>query len=158
VRSVPCFCFSGGGGGEGTHTHTQHTHTKIGALTVPPCHPTLFLRPGDTPHPFLRSGRTAYDWMAAYSPIDNIVPQAPYPTILATAGLHDPRVGYWEPAKYAAKVRAVGAPRGPVMLKVDLGAGHFSKSGRFDVLKEKAFEHAFLLKAVGMLGAKKGRP
>jgi oligopeptidase B len=96
-----------------------------------------------------------YAWMAAYSPIDNVVPRAPYPSVLATAGLHDPRVGYWEPAKWVATLRAVGAPRGPVLLKVDTGAGHFSKSGRFDVLKEKAFEHAFLLKAVGMLGAAK---
>jgi oligopeptidase B len=97
----------------------------------------------------------AYAAMAAYSPVDCIVPGGAYPAILATGGLHDPRVGYWEPAKWVATLRARAAPRGPVLLKVDTGAGHFSKSGRFAVLGEKATELAFLLKAVGRLGEKK---
>lgn len=96
-----------------------------------------------------------YASLAAISPIDNVVPGGRYPAILATGGLHDPRVGYWEPAKWIATLRAKAAPRGPVLLKIDTGAGHFSKSGRFAVLTEKAFELAFLLKAVGKLGDKK---
>ena len=94
-----------------------------------------------------------YACMAGYSPVDNVVKGGRYPTILATAGLHDPRVGYWEPAKWVATLRRDADPRGPVLLKCELGAGHFSTTGRFKVLKEVALEHAFLLKAVGRLHA-----
>ncbi len=97
----------------------------------------------------------AYTALAATSPVDNVASGGRYPAILATGGLHDPRVGYWEPAKWVATLRAKANPRGPVLLKIDTGAGHFSKSGRFAVLTEKALELAFLLKAVGKLGDKK---
>jgi oligopeptidase B len=97
----------------------------------------------------------AYTSIAAYSPIDNVVPGAAYPTVMATCGLHDPRVGYWEPAKWVARLRAVGAPRGPILLKTELGAGHFSKSGRLERLLPVAEEHAFVLKSMGLLHAPK---
>jgi len=83
-----------------------------------------------------------YRYMKSYSPCDNVVSGAPYPHILITAGLHDPRVGYWEPAKHTALLRRERGVRDGVKpmlaLKVDLGAGHFSKSGRFDRLGEQA--------------------
>lgn len=135
-----------------------------------------------------------HECIGAYAPVDNVVPGAKYPTILVTAGLHDPRVGYWEPAKvkmnkktkcffrfffrfrfffaqkvtyfqkiykntkniqWVARIRELGKPRGPVIFKCDLGAGHFSKSGRFDRLSEVALEHGFLLKTFGLLRAER---
>ncbi|GAB4817223.1 hypothetical protein N2152v2_004269 [Parachlorella kessleri] len=96
------------------------------------------------------SQKEFYDYMKSYSPVDNLRPAA-YPNILVTAGLHDPRVGYWEPAKYVAKLRQLKTDRNLLLLKCDMGAGHFSQSGRFDRLKEMAVEFAFLLKCQGML-------
>jgi oligopeptidase B len=68
-----------------------------------------------------------------------------YPNILVTAGLHDPRVQYWEPAKYVAKLRLKKTNSNMLLLKCELGAGHFSHSGRFDLLRELATSLAFLL-------------
>ncbi|GBF88888.1 oligopeptidase B [Raphidocelis subcapitata] len=76
-----------------------------------------------------------------------------YPNILVTAGLHDPRVGYWEPAKWVAKLRSLKTDSNLLLLKTELGAGHFSVTGRFERLKEVALEYAFLLKASGQLDA-----
>ena len=101
------------------------------------------------PHPH---HTTAHHHRRSYSPVDNIRP-ARYPSVLVTAGLHDPRVGYWEPAKYVAALRAARTDRGLTLLKCELGAGHFSQSGRFDRLKEVAVEYAFLLKCTGMAAA-----
>jgi oligopeptidase B len=94
-----------------------------------------------------------YDYMKSYSPIDNIKAGEEYPNLLVTGGLHDPRVGYWEPAKLVAKLRRLAAKKAGklLLLKLEMGAGHFSQSGRFDKLKEVAQEHAFLLKCQGML-------
>jgi oligopeptidase B len=89
----------------------------------------------------------AYDQIAAYSPYDNVTPR-PYPAILATGGLSDPRVTYWEPAKWAAKLRAVTTSEAPVLLKINMEAGHGGASGRFDFLKEIALDYAFALWAV----------
>jgi len=91
-----------------------------------------------------------YHYMKSYSPVDNIQAAA-YPNILITAGLHDPRVGYWEPAKFCALLREQKTDDNLLLFKCDMGAGHFSQSGRFDRLKEVALEHAFLLKCLGML-------
>ncbi|PRW44843.1 prolyl endopeptidase-like isoform A [Chlorella sorokiniana] len=93
-----------------------------------------------------------YDYMKSYSPVDNVQPAA-YPHMLVLAGLHDPRVGYWEPAKFVAKVRQQRTNANLLLLKCDMGAGHFSQSGRFDRLKEVAVEFAFLLKVLGMKDA-----
>jgi len=89
----------------------------------------------------------AYDCIASYSPYDNVRPCA-YPAILATGGLSDPRVTYWEPAKWVAKLRAATTSRRPVLLKINMTAGHQGSSGRFESLKEVAFEYAFAMKAV----------
>lgn len=94
-----------------------------------------------------------YKYIKSYSPIDNVEAKD-YPNLLVTAGLYDPRVAYWEPLKWVAKLRELKTSRNLLMLKCDLGAGHYSKSGRFDKLKEVAFEYAFLLKSVNMIDSK----
>ena len=80
------------------------------------------------------------------------------PALLVTAGLHDPRVAYWEPAKWVAKLRAhkeaTGDSAHPVLLKTDLSSGHFSASDRYKYLREKAIEHAFVLRELGCLDGK----
>ncbi|MHA2244185.1 MAG: S9 family peptidase [Candidatus Hodarchaeales archaeon] len=85
-----------------------------------------------------------YDYMKAYSPYDN-VERKNYPHILITAGLNDPRVQYWEPAKWTAKLRALKTDNHTLLLKTDMGSGHAGKSGRYDYLKEIALQYAFIL-------------
>ncbi len=86
--------------------------------------------------------------IAAYSPYDNVRAQA-YPAMLITAGLNDPRVTYWEPAKWAAKLRALKTDPHVLLLKTNMGAGHGGKSGRFERLREVAEEYAFVLRVFG---------
>jgi oligopeptidase B len=90
----------------------------------------------------------AYDYMASYCPYTNIAAR-PYPAILSTGGLTDPRVTYWEPQKWAAKLRAHTTSARPVLLKMNMGAGHAGSAGRFEFLRELAHDYAFALKAVG---------
>ena len=89
----------------------------------------------------------AYDLIAGYSPYDNVAAR-PYPAILATGGLSDPRVTYWEPAKWVARLRAHTTSDAPVLLKLNMEAGHGGASGRFDFLKEIALDYAFAVWAV----------
>lgn len=84
----------------------------------------------------------AYDYMFSYSPYDQIEAKA-YPAVLATGGLSDPRVTYWEPEKWVAKLRPATTSGNPVLLKINMTAGHFSSSGRFDYLKDVAHDYAF---------------
>jgi oligopeptidase B len=95
--------------------------------------------------------KAAFDYLLSYSPYENVRPQA-YPPIMVTAGLNDPRVTYWEPAKWVAKLRAVKTDANTVVMKTNMGAGHGGKSGRFDRLREVAEEYAFLLDAFGKAG------
>lgn len=90
-----------------------------------------------------------YYYMKSYSPVDNVKAQQ-YPHILVTAGLNDPRVMYSEPAKFVARLRELKTDENLLLFKCELGAGHFSKSGRFEKLREDAFTYAFILKALGM--------
>jgi oligopeptidase B len=90
--------------------------------------------------------REAFEKIRSYSPYDNIEARA-YPAILALAGLTDPRVTYWEPAKWVAKLREV-ATGGPFLLHVNMGAGHGGSSGRFDQLEDVALGYAFALGAI----------
>jgi len=90
-----------------------------------------------------------YAYMRAYSPYDNLEAKA-YPHILATAGFNDSRVQYWEPAKWVARLRTLKTDSNRLLLKTNMGAGHSGASGRFDYLKETAFEYAFLLDALGI--------
>ena len=94
------------------------------------------------------ASETDYGTIAAYSPYDNVTAQD-YPPILATAGLTDPRVTYWEPAKWVARLRAVKTGDAPVLLKTNMDAGHAGASGRFKRLEEVALEYAFALKVTG---------
>ena len=89
----------------------------------------------------------AYDLIAGYSPYDQVSAQA-YPPILATGGLSDPRVTYWEPAKWVAKLREFQAGDAPILLKINMEAGHGGASGRFDFLKEIALDYAFAIWAI----------
>ncbi len=88
--------------------------------------------------------REYFDYMMSYSPYDNIRPTT-YPPILITTGLNDPRVAYWEPAKFAARLRAHKRDDNLMLLKTNMAAGHAGASGRYDYLKEVAFVYAFLL-------------
>jgi oligopeptidase B len=87
----------------------------------------------------------------SYSPYDNVAAKH-YPAILAMGGLTDPRVTYWEPAKWIARLRATMTGGGPVLLRTNMGAGHGGASGRFNRLDEVAIAYAFALWAVGMAG------
>ena len=93
--------------------------------------------------------REYYAYMKSYSPYDNVEPHA-YPSLYVYTGLHDPRVAYWEPLKWVAKLRAVGTVRGDLVLKTLLGAGHGGSSGRYARLREYAEEQAFLLHNLGL--------
>jgi oligopeptidase B len=92
-----------------------------------------------------------YSWIRAYSPYDNVEAKE-YPAILATAGLNDPRVSFWEPAKWIARMRAVATTRGPLLLKTEMGSGHGGPSGRYDAWRDEAFDLAFMLDQVGLAG------
>lgn len=89
--------------------------------------------------------------MLRYSPYDNIKAQD-YPPMLVTAGLSDPRVTYWEPAKYVARLRATQTGRQLLLLKTVMEGGHFGRSGRFDMLDEMALTYAFMLRCFGLAG------
>ena len=94
--------------------------------------------------------KPAFDAMRAYSPYDNLVKKA-YPAILVTSSFNDSQVMYWEPAKYVAKLRTLKTDQNPLLLKIKMDpAGHGGASGRYDALRDKAFETAWLLGQVGI--------
>ncbi|CAI7999236.1 Dipeptidyl aminopeptidase BI [Geodia barretti] len=93
---------------------------------------------------------TVFEYIRSYSPYDQLMAKE-YPPILVTAGLNDPRVTYWEPAKYVAKLRALKTDDNLVLLKTNMGAGHGGRSGRYDRLYEVAEEYAFMLVVMGLV-------
>jgi oligopeptidase B len=94
--------------------------------------------------------KAAFDYMRAYSPYDNLAKKA-YPAILVTTSFNDSQVMYWEPAKYVAKLRTLKTDANPLLLKIKMDpAGHGGASGRYDALKDKAFETAWMLQQVGI--------
>lgn len=93
---------------------------------------------------------TYFKYMLSYSPYDNLQP-ASYPAILVKTSLHDSQVMYWEPAKYVAKLRMLKQDLHPLLLITNMQAGHGGASGRYDYLKEIAFDYAFLLRELGAL-------
>ena len=99
----------------------------------------------------------AYDRIASYSPYDQVRGQA-YPPILATGGLSDPRVTYWEPAKWVARLREHTTGDAPILLKINMEAGHGGASGRFEFLKEIALDYAFAIWAVNKGWQSASRP
>ena len=113
---------------------------------------TLPLTPGEWPewgNPI--EDHAAFEQIRDYSPYDQVKAQA-YPPLLVTAGLNDPRVTYWEPAKWVAKLRELKTDDNELLLKTNMGAGHGGKSGRFESLKETAEEFAFILWQLGVEG------
>ena len=92
---------------------------------------------------------TYFKYMLSYSPYDNLK-QASYPAILVKTSLHDSQVMYWEPAKYVAKLRRLKTDNNPLLLVTNMQAGHGGASGRYDYLKEIAFDYAFLLRELGI--------
>jgi oligopeptidase B len=94
--------------------------------------------------------KAAYDYMKRYSPYDNLEAKA-YPALLVTSSLNDSQVGYWEPAKWVARLRTLKTDGNPLLLKMKLEpGGHGGASGRYDRLKDKAFEYAWMLQQVGI--------
>ena len=91
-----------------------------------------------------------FEYMSSYSPYDNVHDSGDYPVMLVTAGLNDPRVGYWEPAKWTARMRAVRTDTSLLLLRTNMGAGHFGASGRYGQLGELAFQYAFILDQLGI--------
>ncbi len=94
-----------------------------------------------------------YEWIKVYSPYDNLTRQV-YPSMLVKTGLNDSQVGYWEPTKYVAKLRALKTDANPLLYKVNMGAGHGGASGRYDALHETAFDYAWILGQMGLLQAR----
>ena len=114
--------------------------------------PSLPLTPGEWPewgNPI--EDKAAFELIRSYSPYDQVRAQA-YPPLLVTAGLNDPRVTYWEPAKWVARLRELKTDGNELLLKTNMGAGHGGKSGRFESLKETAEEFAFILWQLGVEG------
>ena len=93
--------------------------------------------------------KAAFDYMISYSPYDNLENKS-YPTMLVKTSFNDSQVMYWEPAKYVAKMRALRSDKNLVLLKTNMGAGHGGASGRYDRLKEIAFDYAFILRQVAI--------
>ncbi|TFI60014.1 S9 family peptidase [Sphingomonas parva] len=110
---------------------------------------SLPLTPGEWPewgNPI--TDKAAFEYIRSYSPYDQVKAQ-PYPPMLITGGLNDPRVTYWEPAKWAAKLRATKTDDNLLLLKINMGAGHGGKSGRWERLHEVAEAYAFVLTQIG---------
>ena len=89
-----------------------------------------------------------YHYMKSYSPYENVTEVA-YPQLLATAGLNDPRVGYWEPAKWVARLREHTLGDAPILLRTNMGAGHGGASGRYGWIREVASDYAWVVHALG---------
>jgi oligopeptidase B len=112
---------------------------------------SLPLTPGEWPewgNPI--TDKAAFDLIRSYSPYDQVKAQV-YPPLFVTAGLNDPRVTYWEPAKWVAKLRDMKTDENVILLKTNMGAGHGGKSGRYDGLREDAEEFAFFLWQLGVM-------
>ncbi len=96
------------------------------------------------------NNRDYFDYMLSYSPYDNLKAEK-YPAMLVETSLNDSQVMYWEPAKYVAKLRTLKTDGNPLLLRVNMDAGHGGASGRYDFLKELAFTYAFILGVLGII-------
>jgi len=92
--------------------------------------------------------KSEYDYIKTYSPYDNLERRA-YPAMLVKTSFNDSQVMYWEPAKYVAKMRPLKADRNVLLLKTNMAGGHGGSSGRYDRLRETAFDYAFVLTQLG---------
>jgi oligopeptidase B len=93
--------------------------------------------------------KAAYEYIKSYSPYDNVEAKA-YPAMLIKVSLNDSQVPYWEGAKFAAKLREMKTDQNVLLLKTNMGAGHGGSSGRYDALREVAFDYAFMLNQMGI--------
>jgi len=93
--------------------------------------------------------KAAFDYMLTYSPYDNVTMNA-YPAILVQTSIADSQVGYWEPAKYVAKLRASKTDKNPLVFFVNFHGGHGGSSGRFDRIRERDRNYAFMLTELGI--------
>ena len=93
--------------------------------------------------------KPAYEYMKKYSPYDNVAKKN-YPATLVKVSVNDSQVPYWEGAKLVAKLRTMKTDKNPLLLKVNFGAGHGGASGRYDALRETAFDYAFMLWQMGI--------
>jgi oligopeptidase B len=93
--------------------------------------------------------KDAYDYMKSYCPYTNLEKKA-YPAMLVKTSFNDSQVMYWEPAKYVAKLRTLKTDTHPLLLKTNMAAGHGGASGRYDFLREVAFDYAFMLWQFGL--------
>ena len=91
-----------------------------------------------------------YDYMKSYSPYDNLAAKD-YPAMLVETSFNDSQVMYWEPAKYVARMRRLKTDRNPLLLRVNMDAGHGGASGRYEFLKETAFTYAFILGTLNLI-------
>lgn len=123
-------------------------------VMVSMCDPSIPLTTGEWEEWGNPNEEKYYEYMMKYAPMENIN-ASDKPDVLITAGLHDPRVAYWEAAKYATRVRESVTNGARVLLKTDLSAGHFSASDRYQHFKQTAFEHAFTLECLGLAGSVK---
>jgi oligopeptidase B len=98
---------------------------------------------GDPHHP------ADYAYIKSYSPYENLC-RCDYPALLLTAGLNDPRVGFWEPAKLVARLRTLNTGNRPLLLKTEMGEGHLGASGRYDQFRDTAFVYAFIITNLGV--------
>jgi oligopeptidase B len=96
-----------------------------------------------------------FEYIRSYAPYENVEAKG-YPPMLVTAGLNDPRVSYWEPAKWVARLRATKTDQQPLLLKTELGAGHMGPSGRYDAWRDEAFVLAFVLDTLGVVAGEAG--
>jgi oligopeptidase B len=94
--------------------------------------------------------RDEYEYIKGYCPYTNLA-RRPYPSMLVRTSLNDSQVMYWEPAKYVARLRALKTDSNPLLLKTNMGAGHGGASGRYDALRETAFDYAFMLWQMGLV-------
>jgi len=93
--------------------------------------------------------KESYDYMKSYCPYSNVTAQA-YPNMLVRVGLNDPRVGYWEGTKWVARLRDRKTDENVIMMKINMGAGHGGRSGRYSRIRERAFNYAYILSQVGL--------
>ena len=95
-----------------------------------------------------------FEYMMDYSPMNSVQSGVKYPSCWVTGGLHDPRVGFWEPAKFAATLRhANPTAENPICVKMDMSAGHFSASDRYKYLRELAINYSFVFDQLGLAEA-----
>jgi oligopeptidase B len=129
--------------------HTVVAHVPFVDVVTTMLDPTIPLTTGEYDQWGNPEEKVYYDYMKSYSPYDNVQAKA-YPHLLVTTGLNDPRVAYWEPAKWVARLRVMKTDTNLLLLKTEMGAGHGGPSGRYSRYQETALAYAFVLTTLGI--------